>query len=360
MPVPSELLDATSDGLLTVAVDGRITYANAGAAALLGTPANALVGRSARSIVAKDSPVHPGFTGRGDELASTEVKLQRDDGSSRWVLVTEQLIGEARGTPEAVVTLIDQTRQRALEERLRQAQKFEALGRLAGGIAHDFNNIITAMFGCCELLQPRLPSNDRPSHAYLEEILRSAGRAAELTHQLLAFSRPQQAEPRLISLDAVIDGAKGMLERIIGEDVLLVVGPAAGDARIYADPGQIEQVLMNLVVNARDAMPHGGQLTIETREVTLPDPLSAPRQALSPGRYVLMTVADTGLGIAPDILPHIFEPFFTTKGEAGTGLGLATVYGIVRHCGGDVHVTSATGKTTFRVMLPAVESPADV
>ena len=359
MAAPAELLNATSDGLLTLTADGTITFANARAAALLGSPAATLAGRPVRAFIAEDSPTRPAFSGRSTALAPVEIKLRSDDGSSRWVLVTESLVG-ARDAQEVLITLTDQTRQRALEDRLRQAQKFEALGRLAGGIAHDFNNLITAMFGCCELLEPRVPQEDRPAHAYLDEIKRSADRAAQLTHQLLAFSRRQHLEPRLVSLDTIVLGAERMLARIIGEDVQLVVQPGAAGVRVFADPGQIEQVLMNLVVNARDAMPHGGTLTIETRVVTLPDRAADPPQLLSPGRYVSMTVTDTGLGIAPDVLPHIFDPFFTTKGEAGTGLGLATVFGIARQSNGDVAVTSSAAGTTFEVLLPVAGDAAPV
>jgi signal transduction histidine kinase len=212
------------------------------------------------------------------------------------------------------------------------------------------------MFGCCELLEPRLPRDDRPAHAYLEEIRRSADRAAQLIHQLLAFTRRQQLEPRPVTIDTTVRGAESMLVRVIGEDVNLKVLPSAPGARVYADPGQLEQVLMNLVVNARDAMPHGGTLTIQTRVVTLP--LAESRNALPAGRYVAMSVTDTGLGIAPEALPHIFEPFFTTKGDAGTGLGLSTVYGIVRQSRGDVVVTSSSSGTTFEVLLPLAESPS--
>jgi two-component system cell cycle sensor histidine kinase/response regulator CckA len=357
MPVPSELLDATSDGLLTLTADGRITYANARAAALLGVAATQLVGRPVRGFIAEDSPGRPEFSGRESSRAPLETKLRSHDGSARWVLVTESLVG--RADQEVLVTLTDHTRYREFEEFLRQAQKFEALGRLAGGIAHDFNNLITTMYGSCDLLQARLSEADHAAHVYVEDLRRSAQRAGELSHQLLAFSRQQRLEPRPVSLDAIVRDTERMLIRIIGEDVQLIVLASAPAARVHADPGQISQVLLNLAANARDAMPHGGTLTIETRTITLLEPPQEP-QALPPGRYVSMIVTDTGLGIAPDVLPHIFEPFYTTKGEAGTGLGLATVFGIARQSNGDILVKSGVHGTSFELLLPLIEYPAGV
>jgi PAS domain S-box-containing protein len=358
MPVPSELLDATSDGLLTLTADGRITYANARAAAMLGVDPVELVGRPIASFVAEDSPVRPAFSGRELSRAPVETKLQGHDGSARWVLVTESLVGREDNL-EVLVTLIDHTQFRAFEEFLRQAQKFEALGRLASGIAHDFNNLITTMYAFCDLLAGRLPEADKAAHTYVEDLRQSAERAGQLSHQLLVFSRQQRLEPKLVCLDSIVHDTERMLIRIIGEDVHLIVLAAAGDARVHADPGQISQVLLNLAANARDAMPHGGTLSIETRTVTLLDPPQAP-QVLPPGRYVSLIVSDTGLGIAPEVLPHIFEPFYTTKGEAGTGLGLATVFGIIRQSNGDILVRSGADGTAFELLLPTVEYPAGV
>jgi len=358
MPAPSELLDATSDGLLTLTPDGLISYANARAAALLGVAATQLVGRPVTAFIAEDSPGRPEFSGRDSSRAPLETKLRSHDGSFRWVLITESLVGR-RTHQEVLVTLTDHTRYREFEEFLRQAQKFEALGRLAGGIAHDFNNLITTMYGSCDLLQARLSESDRAAHTYVEDLRRSAERAGELSHQLLAFSRQQRLEPRPVCLDAIVRDTERMLIRIIGEDVQLIVLASAADARVHADPGQISQVLLNLAANARDAMPHGGTLTIETRTITLLDPPQEP-QALPPGRYVSMLVTDTGLGIAPDVLPHIFEPFYTTKGEAGTGLGLATVFGIARQSNGDILVKSGADGTSFELLLPLIEYPAAV
>jgi PAS domain S-box-containing protein len=358
MPVPSELLDATSDGLLTLTADGRIAYANARAGSMLGIEAVQLVGHPLAEFIAEDSPRRPAGSGRESSRAPFETKLQSQDGSVRWVLVTESQVG--RGEDAAVlVTLTDHTRYRSFEEFLRQAQKFEALGRLAGGIAHDFNNLITTMYGCCDLLEGRLSQADRAARTYVEDLRRSADRAGQLSHQLLAFSRQQRLEPKLVCLDTIVRDTERMLIRIIGEDVNLVVLASAGDVRVHADPGQISQVLLNLAANARDAMPHGGTLTIETRTVTLLDPPQEP-QVLPAGRYVSMIVTDTGLGIAPDVLPHIFEPFYTTKGEAGTGLGLATVFGIARQSNGDIFVKSGPGGTSFEFLLPHVEYPASV
>jgi CheY-like chemotaxis protein len=236
--------------------------------------------------------------------------------------------------------------------RARQAQKMEAIGRLAGGIAHDFNNLLTVINGYSDWLMRSLPPGD-PSLDLLGEIHKAGQRAAGLTRQLLAFSRKAGIEPRLIDLRALVADAGRMLRRIVGEDVELTVAadPAAGAVR--ADPSQMEQVILNLVVNARDAMPQGGRLGIEVRNAEYRDPDAPDRTGSRPGQYVLLSVSDTGVGMDAATRARAFEPFFTTKGERGTGLGLATVHEIVRQCGGHVAVESEVGRgTTFSVYLP--------
>ena len=255
----------------------------------------------------------------------------------------------------------DVTERRVLEEQLRQAQKLEAVGRLAGGIAHDFNNILTAILGTSDLMLDDLPP-EHPVRADVEEVRRAALRAAELTRQLLAYSRRQVLAPSRIDLNAVVAGVEPMLRRLIGADVELVTALAPDLPAVKADAGQIEQVVLNLVVNARDAMPHGGRVRIATDVVDL-DPASASRPpTLAPGRYVQLAVTDSGVGMGPEIRAHLFEPFFTTKEIGkGTGLGLATVYGIVDQSGGTVTVDTAPGRgTTMRILLPpAAASPAE-
>ena len=241
------------------------------------------------------------------------------------------------------------------EEQLRQAQKLEAVGRLAGGIAHDFNNLLTAMMGYGHLLQQRLGA-DHPGARDAEEILRSAERAASLTHQLLAFSRQ-----RIIDLNVIMTELDKMLRRMIGEDVDLLTAPSLDLGKVRADPSQIEQILVNLAINARDAMPEGGKLTIETSNIEIDEGYAHTRMDLKPGRYVMLAVSDTGVGISPEILPQIFEPFFTTKPVGrGTGLGLSMVHGIVKQSEGHIEVYSEPGQgTTFKIYLPRVEGEAE-
>jgi PAS domain S-box-containing protein len=347
-----QLLDATNQGVMTVDRDGVVTFASRRLADMVGLSPEALAGRQVASLVAADSPVTPDLsaTGAGAEV---EVKLQIDGGAVRWVVfgISPGPVGEEGGR---LVLVTDLTRHKLLEDQLRQAQKLEAVGRLASGVAHDFNNLITAMLGYSELIGPHLSADDRRGQLYLTEIHNAAERASSLTRQLLAFSRRQMLEPQEISLDELVHNAQRMLERVIGEDIHLVVRTAGASIRVYADPGQVEQVLMNLVVNARHAMPEGGTLTIETT-ASVVEPEAGPGVSLPPGRYASVSVTDTGTGIPPEVLPHIFEPFFTTKGDAGTGLGLATVYGIVKQSGGDVLVeTRIDAGTTVRVFLPTV------
>jgi len=244
-----------------------------------------------------------------------------------------------------------------LEEQFRQAQKMEAVGRLAGGVAHDFNNLLTVITGYSDML---LASRDlQESHrTALQEIRRSAERGGALTHQLLAFSRRQPMETRSVHINELVMQIEKLLRRLIGEDIVLVTIPAASEASVDADPGRLEQVIMNLAVNARDAMPHGGQLTIETSVVQLDETFSAKNLGVRSGRHVVIAITDTGVGMDEKTRSHLFEPFFTTKSAGhGTGLGLATAYGIIRQSGGAIAFESEPGKgTTARVYLPVSET----
>ena len=249
---------------------------------------------------------------------------------------------------------------RKSEEQLRQSQKVEAIGRLAGGIAHDFNNLLTIINGYTELLLARLPPQDRTSRD-INEIRKAGMRAASLTRQLLAFSRKQILEPKVLDMNAIVVELEKMLRRLIGEDVRLTIVQAPGLRRIKADPGQIEQVIMILVVNARDAMPQGGNLTLETANVDLDEAYAGRHVGVRSGAYILLAVSDTGSGIDKESMSHIFEPFYTTKGPGkGTGLGLSTVYGIVKQSGGNVWAYSEPGRgTTFKIYLPQAEGTVD-
>ena len=243
-----------------------------------------------------------------------------------------------------------------LEEQFRQAQKMEAVGRLAGGVAHDFNNLLTVITGYSDLLLAGRDLKD-PQRSALEEIRRSAERGGQLTHQLLAFSRRQPLEPRILEINRHLIQMEKMLRRLIGEDIELVVIPAASRDAVEADASRLEQVIMNLVVNARDAMPDGGKLTIETGTVQLDEAYSARELGVKPGAHVTISITDTGTGMDEETQSHLFEPFFTTKERGrGTGLGLATAYGIIRQSGGAIGMISELGHgTTARIYLPVVE-----
>ncbi|MEK6803339.1 MAG: response regulator [Nitrospirota bacterium] len=248
---------------------------------------------------------------------------------------------------------------RVSEKQFRQAQKMEAVGRLAGGLAHDFNNLLTVIMGHSQVLLGELPSGN-PIRAKIEEMQKAGERAASLIRQLMAFSRKQPLEPKILPLNSVVGNVESMLRRLIGEDIQLVIRPDPFNGHVKADPGQLEQVLMNLVVNARDAMPNGGLLAIETSQTEL---ARTPMHHLHPlplGQYVKLTVTDTGCGMNADVLAHLFEPFFTTKEEhKGTGLGLSTVFGIVTTCGGGIDVWSQVGHgTTFDLYFPRVNPQA--
>jgi signal transduction histidine kinase/CheY-like chemotaxis protein len=253
----------------------------------------------------------------------------------------------------------DVTERRRLEEELRQAQKMEAVGRLAGGVAHDFNNLLTVIQNYGSFVAAAVPP-DSAASADIHEVLQAGRRAAQLTRQLLAFSRRQLLQPRVIDVNRKVVDVVGMLRRVIGEDILLEMELAPTVWPVLADPGQIEQVLVNLAVNARDAMPDGGTLRLRTEAVAIDAADARTQQGVLPGEYVACVVEDTGVGIAPDVLPQIFEPFFTTKptGE-GTGLGLSTAYGIVKQSGGHVFAESEPGRgSRFTVLLPRRDEPS--
>jgi signal transduction histidine kinase/CheY-like chemotaxis protein len=243
------------------------------------------------------------------------------------------------------------------EERLRQAQKMEAVGRLAGGVAHDFNNLLTVIGGYCALTIPEVP-NPSPLHRNLTEIHKAAERARALTGQLLAFSRKQVLQPRVLNLNEVLQGMERMLRRLIGEDIDLSTIFESSLGFVKADPGQIEQVIMNLAVNSRDAMPQGGKLTISTSNMVVDQKSQFRNRTLDVGDYIMIAVSDNGMGMTEEVKAHLFEPFFTTKGLGkGTGLGLATCYGIVCQSGGDIRVYSEPGSgTTFRIYLPRTDA----
>jgi two-component system, cell cycle sensor histidine kinase and response regulator CckA len=290
-----------------------------------------------------------------------EYRFRRKDGEWRTLESTRSPVRNERGEIENVVIVsrdITERKQaeellRRRDEQLRQSQKMEAVGRLSGGIAHDFNNLLGVIIGYSESIEYRLAAND-PLRKSAEEIRKAGERAASLTHQLLAFSRQQILQPQILDLNALVTDMGKMLRRVIGTDIDLTTKLATDLGHVKAEQSQIEQVIVNLVVNARDAMPEGGKLLIETSNLDVSENLASSFPFLQPGPYVLLTVIDTGVGMPPETQRHIFEPFFTTKGPGkGTGLGLATVYGVVKQSGGGVIVESEPGKgSTFKIFLP--------
>ena len=353
------LLDTIPDNVTRQSPDLRVIWANRGAAAGLKKEATDLVGRYCytlwhdRTSPCERCPVLKTFrTGKPSlEIVATP------DGKT-WELRSVP-VTEAGRVVEVVEIGRDVTEHRKLEEHGRQSQKMEAVGRLAGGVAHDFNNLLTVITGYSELLLQKV-GKESPMHGQVEEIRRAGERAASLTQQLLAFSRKQLIEPKVVHLDHLVAEMHKMLGRLIGENIELqaITGKSLGTVKV--DPGQFQQILMNLVVNARDAMPDGGKIVIETANVELDAGYCALHPYVTPGRFVMLAVSDTGQGMSEEVKAHIFEPFFTTKERgSGTGLGLATTYGAVHQAGGSIEVYSEVGiGTTFRVYLPRVEEAA--
>ncbi len=304
--------------------------------------------------------VWQGFFEQKDGPRSTKENVTKAGRTISCEWYSTPLVDES-GRVFGVASLVQDVSERvALEEKLRHSQKMEAVGRLAGGVAHDFNNILTVIMGYSQILTNGVPASGRLMDATVQ-IRTAAERAEEITGQLLAFSRKQMLSPRVIDLNNIMMNLDTMLRRLIGDDVEIMTVPGHDLGAVKADPGQIEQVIMNLAVNARDAMPSGGQLTLETANAELDDAYAREHPPVRPGRYVMLAVSDTGVGMTADTQAHIFEPFFTTKEVGkGTGLGLSTVYGIVKQSGGYIWVYSEPDRgTTFKIYFPRVDQPAE-
>jgi PAS domain S-box-containing protein len=359
------ILDSLVNGIVTLDLDGCVVTLNGAAESLLGCPpASAARGRHVTEVLAH-APELVGMLRAALQRRTARTGTVTLQGRTGEVVPVEVTTATLKGGEEqdlgVIIIVRDLTTVRALEAQLRHAQKMEAVGRLAGGVAHDFNNLLTVITGRSQLLLLKLPP-ESPLRRDVELVEETAHRASTLTRQLLAFSRKQMVQPRVVDLNEVVRGMETMLSRLIGEDVALAthLDPTAGCVR--ADPAQIEQMVVNLAVNARDAMPLGGRLTLETGFVRLDESFARQHVGLRPGPHVRLVVRDTGVGMDALIKAHLFEPFFTTKGPGkGTGLGLATVYGIVTQCGGAIRVDSEPGQgAVFTIDLPRVDAPADL
>jgi two-component system, cell cycle sensor histidine kinase and response regulator CckA len=357
------LVEGVPVGVYRTTPDGRVLEANHALAQMLGygdTPGTLTISTDEIYIDPEAHKLWQGMMEKNGLVRDFETQARRRDGTLIWLRDSARAVRDVNSNVVHYEGILeDITERKQLEEQLRQSQKMEAVGRLAGGVAHDFNNLLTIISGYSDLLLDTLPEQDR-ARAHVEEIKKAGNRAATLTRQLLAFSRSQVLAPQVLDLNAVVANVDKMLRRLIGEDIDLVtiLGEKLGSVR--ADPGQLEQVIMNLAVNARDAMPQGGKLTVETRNVTLDSAYARTHVTVVPGEFVMLAVSDTGIGMNATTQAHIFEPFFTTKEKGrGTGLGLATVYGIIKQSGGYIWVYSEPGLgATFKIYLPRVEPPS--
>ncbi len=353
------LVEEARDVIFSLAPDGKIAALNPAFETLTGWQQSEWIGRHFLPLISPDDV--PFALDRFQTVLKGEIpppfELRVLTKSNQFLIVEFTATPRVRDRVVQGISGIarDVTQRKMLEAQLRVSQKFEAIGQLAGGVAHDFNNVLSVIIGYSDFLLTRLAVTD-PNRESAEQILKAAERAARLTNQLLAFSRKQTLQPEILNLNAHITSLEPLLRRLIGEDIELTFLPAAILSSVKADPSQIEQVFINLIVNARDAMPNGGTIVIQTSNVTLTDQSAARHSDLKPGDYVKVSVTDTGCGMSPEVQMRIYEPFFTTKPEGkGTGLGLPTCYGIVKQNGGGITLESAIGcGTTFNIFLPAI------
>jgi PAS domain S-box-containing protein len=352
------IVDFSGDAIVGSTVDGVVRSWNLAAERMFGYSAAEIIGRPVGILAPPDRPLE--VDDRLETLRRGETGLQyealrlRKDGKQIPVAITLSAIKDPSSKIDGFAAVArDITEQKFMEKQLRQAQKMEAIGKLSGGIAHDFNNLLSVIIGYSEIIEESLPESD-PLYKKFAQIKKAGQSAASLTRQLLAFSRQQVLEPKILDMNAIVFSVEKMLRRLIGEHIALHTSLDPKLGRVKADQGQMEQVILNLVVNARDAMPQGGRLTIETANVDLDEDYSRRHVPQQPGPYVRLTVSDTGIGMDAQTQSHIFEPFFTTKDIGkGTGLGLSTVYGVVRQSKGHIWVYSEPGLgTAFKIYLP--------
>jgi two-component system cell cycle sensor histidine kinase/response regulator CckA len=367
-----QLFDEAPVGYFECDSQGRITNVNRTELEMLGYTSEEMIGQPLWKFVVEEEEARNNIlvrlAGTLPPARSIERTYRRKDGATFPVLIENRVLRDSEGRIIGMRSTIQditerkhaEEEKRVLEEQLRQSQKMESIGRLTGGIAHDFNNFLTIIKGYSQLSLLEL-KEDSPLKGNIEEINRATDQSADLIRQLLAFSRRQVMEMRVLDLNILLQNLNKMLRRVIGEDIELVMHLPEDLGGVKTDHGQIEQVIMNLAVNAKDAMPSGGKLTIETANVELDEAYARRHVAVAPGRYVMLSISDTGVGMTPEVRDRVFEPFFTTKEEGkGTGLGLSTVYGIVKQSGGNIWIYSELGKgTTLKIYLPRVDEPLE-
>ena len=360
------IVETTSEGVWALDAGDRTSFVNGRMTTMVGARAPDLVGGDSLALIHPDS--HATWTqhlarARTGTPPPADIRLRRFDPREikpLWVLVSSTPKFDEAGNYDGLLTMaVDLSERRLLEDQLRQAQKMEALGSLAGGVAHDFNNLLSIILSYTSLALDSLTPGE-PIYDEIDEVRKAGERAADLTRQLLTFGRQQMLNPRVVGFTPILTGMEKMLRRILGEDIELSFLTSTTAGKVRADPGQIEQIVMNLVVNARDAMQAGGKVTIETANAELDESYCALHMGVTPGPYVMLAVSDTGTGMDEATRARIFEPFFTTKEVGrGTGLGLSTVFGIVQRSGGHIWVYSELGRgTTFKVYLPRTDAVA--